>query len=111
MEVLQRQGLNPPQPLAVMPFMADDPDTQVDGLERLTELAKHASPEGRSLERTIAVVAQSCRTRSLSCKTVQQAREKLTSIKQGTVLTEVHSMDEERRSLAELHILKGRARK
>jgi hypothetical protein len=41
-----------------MPFMADDPDTQVDGLERLTELAKHASPEGRSLERTIAVVAQ-----------------------------------------------------
>src|SRR3954451_16887939 len=43
-EVLQRQGLNPPQPLAVMPFMADDPDTQVDGLERLTDLAKHASP-------------------------------------------------------------------
>jgi hypothetical protein len=41
-----------------MPFMADDPDTQVDGLERLTELAKHASPEGRSLERTIVVVAQ-----------------------------------------------------
>ena len=82
--------------------MTDDPDTQVDGLERLTELAKHASPEGRSLERTIAVVAQSCRTRSLSCKTVQQAREKLTSIKQGTLLTEVHSMDEERRSLAEL---------
>ena len=39
--------------------MTDDPDTQVDGLERLTELAKHASPEGRSLERTIAVVAQS----------------------------------------------------
>src|SRR3954452_19498343 len=94
-----------------MPFMADDPDTQVDGLERLTELAKHASPEGRSLERTIAVVAQSCRTRSLSCKTVQQAREKLTSIKQGTLLTEVHSMDEERRSLTELHILKGRIRK
>src|SRR5918995_3653770 len=88
MEVLQRRGLKPPQPLAVMPFMADDPDTQVDGLERLTELAKHASPEGRSLERTIAVVAQSCRTRSLSCKTVQQAREKLTSIKQGTLLTE-----------------------
>ena len=46
-----------------------------------------------------------------SFKTVQQAREKLTSIKQGTVLTEVRSMDEERRSLAELHILKGRARK
>ncbi len=91
-----------------MPFMADDPDTQVDGLERLTELAKHASPEGRSRERTITVVAQSCRTRSLSCKTVQQAREKLTSIKQGTLLTEVRSMDEERRSLAELHILKGR---
>ena len=37
---------------------AADPDTQVDGLERLTELAKHASPEGRSLERTIVVVAQ-----------------------------------------------------
>jgi hypothetical protein len=110
-EVLQPQGLKPPQPLAVMPFMADDPDTQVDGLERLTELAKHASPEGHSLERTAAVVAQSCRTRSLSCKTVQQAREKLASIKQGTVLTEVHSMDEERRSLAELHILKGRIRK
>jgi len=104
-------ALKAPQPLAVMPFMADDPDTQVDGLERLTELAKHASPEGRSLERTIAVVAQSCRTRSLSCKTVQQAREKLTSIKQGTLLTEVRSMDEERRSLAELHILKGRIRK
>ena len=68
----------------------------------MTELAKHASPEGRILERTIAVVAQSCRTRSLSCKTVQQAREKLTSIKQGTLLTEVRSMDEERRSLAEL---------
>src|SRR5215217_496813 len=96
-EVLQRQGLKPPQPLAVMPFMADDPDTQVDGLERLTELAKHASPEGRSLERTIVVVAQSCRTRSMSCKAVQSAREKLTSIKQGTLLTEVHSMDEERR--------------
>jgi hypothetical protein len=69
------------------------------------------SPDRRSLERTIAVVAQSCRTRSLSCKTVQQAREKLTSIKQGTLLTEVRGMDEERRSLAELHILKGCARK
>ena len=46
-----------------------------------------------------------------SFKTVQQAREKLTSIKQGTLLTEVRSMDEERRSLAELHILKGRIRK
>jgi hypothetical protein len=91
--------------------MAEDPDTQVDGLERLTELAKHASPEGRSLERTIAVVAQLCRTRPMSCKTVQQAREKLTSIKQGTLLTEVHSMDEERRSLAELHILNGRVLK
>ena len=90
-----------------MPFMADDPDTQVDGLERLTELAKHASPEGRSLERTIAVVALSCRTRLMSCQTVQQAREKLTSIKHGTLLTEVHSMDEERRSLAELYIMRG----
>ena len=68
---------------------------------------KHASRK----EHTIDVIIQSCRTRSLSCKTVQQAREKLTSIKQGTLLTEVHSMDEERRSLAELHILKGRARK
>jgi hypothetical protein len=57
------------------------------------------------------VYPQSCRTRSLSCKTVQQTREKLTSIKQGTLLTEVRSMDEERRSLAELHILKGRIRK
>ena len=91
--------------------MTEDPDTQADGLERLTDLVKHASPEGRSRERTIAVVAQSCRTRSMSCKTVQQAREKLTSIKQGTLLTEVRSMDEERRSLAELHILKGRIRK
>jgi hypothetical protein len=91
--------------------MTDDPDTQADGLDRLTELAKHASPEGRRLERTIAVVAQSRRARSMSCKTVQQAREKLTSIKQGTLLTEFHSMDEERRSLAELHILKGRVRK
>jgi len=27
------------------------------------------------------------------------------------LLTELHSMDEERRSLAELHILKGRTRK
>jgi hypothetical protein len=47
----------------------------------------------------------------MSSQTVQQAREKLTSIKHGTLLTEVHSMDEERRSLAELHILKGRVRK
>jgi hypothetical protein len=70
------------------------------------------SSEGRSLERAIAAVAHSCRKgSSISCKTVQQAREKLTSIKQGTLLTEAHSMDEERRSLAELNILKGRARR
>jgi hypothetical protein len=47
----------------------------------------------------------------MSFKTVQQTREKLTSIKQGTLLTEMHSMDKERRSLAELHILKDRTLK
>lgn len=44
--------------------VAADPDTQVDGLERLEELAKHASRK----EHTIDVIIQSCRTRSMSCK-------------------------------------------
>src|SRR5690349_16573318 len=86
--------------------VAADPDTQVDNLEGLAELAKHASPKKRCrMER----ISQSRRIRSMTLKTVQQAREKLTSTKQGTLVTEVHSMDEERRSLAELHILSGRA--
>ena len=50
--------------------MTDDPDTQVDGLERLTELAKHASSEGRSLERTMHLV-------SISRQGVAQAREQM----------------------------------
>jgi hypothetical protein len=92
--------------------VAADPDAQADGLERLAELAKHASPEKRrGLEHTIAVIAQSRRIRSMTLETVQQVRAKLASAEQGALLTEVHSMDEERRSLAELHILKGRARK
>jgi hypothetical protein len=73
------------------------PDVQVDDLERLTELAKNASPETRArLENTIAVVAQSRRIRAMTIKTIQM---------------ELHSMDEETRSLAELHILKDRGGK
>ena len=92
--------------------MTADSGIQADGLERLAELARNASPETRArLEHTIVVVAQSRCIRSMTLMTVQQAKEKLASIKQGTLLTEVRSMDEERRSLAELHILKGRIRK
>jgi hypothetical protein len=89
-----------------------DRDTQVDGLEKLAELAKNASPEERArLERTIDAIIRSRRLRSMTRKTVQQVEEKLTATEQGILLTELHSMDEERRSLAELHILKGRTRK
>lgn len=77
-----------------------DPDTQVDDLKRLAELAKNASPEARArLENTIALVAQSRQIRSMTTKTVQSMTTK-------TVQTELHSMDEETRSLAELLILK-----
>jgi hypothetical protein len=89
-----------------------DPNAQVDGLERLAELAKNASPEERArLESTIDTIIRSRQLRSMTRKTVQQVEEKLTSTDQGILLTELHSMDEERRSLAELHILKGRTRK
>jgi hypothetical protein len=88
--------------------VAADPDTQVDDLEGLAELAKHASSKKRCC---MGLISQSRRIKSVTIKTVQQAREKLTLPKQGTLMTEAHSMDEERRSLAELHILKGRARK
>jgi hypothetical protein len=40
-------------------------------------------------------------------KTIQQAKEKLASTEQRTLLTELHNMDEERRSLAELQITGG----
>jgi|tagenome__1003787_1003787.scaffolds.fasta_scaffold19859351_2 hypothetical protein len=79
-----------------LPDVVADPAIQSDHLERLEELARTAFPERRSrLESTIAVVAQSRQIRSMTLRTVEQ----------GTLLTEAHSMDEERRSLAELHIL------
>jgi hypothetical protein len=79
-----------------------DPAMQGDHLERLDELARTASPECRSsLESTIPVVTQSRQIRSMTLKTVEQ----------GTLLTEAHNMDEERRSLAELHILQERVLK
>jgi hypothetical protein len=43
----------------------------------------------------------------MSRTAVQKAKEKLASFEPGILLTEVHSMDEERRSLAELHILQN----
>jgi hypothetical protein len=59
-------------------------NTQVDGLERLAELAKNASPEERArLERTIDAIIRSRRLRSMTRKTVQQVEEKLTSTEQG----------------------------
>jgi hypothetical protein len=76
-----------------------DPDTQADGLDRLAELARNASPKTRArLEHTIAVVAHARQIRSMTLKAVEQR----------SLLTEAHSMDEERRSLAEWHILGGR---
>jgi hypothetical protein len=85
-----------------------DPDTETDDLERLAELTRSALPEGRtSRECTIAVVAQSWQIRSMSCTPVQKAKAKLASFEPGILLTEVHSMDEERRSLAELQILQN----
>jgi hypothetical protein len=84
-----------------IPDVAADPDTQADGLERLMELAKEASPETRArMERTIAVIAYARQIRSLTLKAAEQA----------TLVTEAHSMDEERRSLAELHIGGGGTR-
>jgi hypothetical protein len=83
-----------------------DPDTQVDGLERLAELAKIASLEERvRLECTINTITRSHRLQSMTRKTIQQIEETLTSPEQGILLTELHNMDEERRSLAELHIM------
>ena len=85
-----------------------EPETETGDRERLAELTRSALPEGRaSRERTIAVVAQSRQIRSMSRTVVQTAKEKLTSFEPGILLTEVHSMDEERRSLAELHILQN----
>jgi hypothetical protein len=76
-----------------------DPAIQGDHLERLEELTRTASLERRSrLESTIAAVAQPRQIRSMTLKTIEQ----------GDLLTEAHSMDEERRSLAELHILQDR---
>jgi hypothetical protein len=57
------------------------------------------------------MVAHSRQIRSMTRKTIQQAKEKLASTEQRTLLTELHNMDEERRSLAELHILKDTTRK
>lgn len=92
--------------------MTVDADTQADGLERLAELAKHASPEGRArLENTIDVIARSRQTRSMTLKTVQRVKEELALVEQVTLVAEVHNMDEERRSLAESHILKDRPHK
>src|SRR3954453_11528606 len=86
--------------------MTADADTQVDGLERLAELARHASPEGRArLENTIEVIARSRQTQSMTLKTVQQVEEELALVEQVTLVAEAHNMDEERRSSAELHIL------
>ena len=82
--------------------MTADPGTQVDGLERLAELARNASPETRArLEHTVAVVAQSRRIRFMTLMTVQQAKEKLTSLEQESLSMEVDSIDEEIRSAAE----------
>ena len=59
-----------------------DPGTQGDDLEGLAELSKNASPEEPARqERTIAVVAQSRRVRSITLKTVFQEREKLAPTK------------------------------
>jgi hypothetical protein len=92
--------------------MTADADTQVDGLERLAELARHASPEGRArLENTIEVIARSRQTQSMTLKTVQQVKEELALVEQITLVAEAHNMDEERRSSAELHILKDTPRK
>ena len=92
--------------------MADvkaDAGTQTDGLEKLAELSKHASPKDRArLEETLDAAVQSRRTRSITCKTVRHAGERLASAERGTLLTELHIMDEERRSLAELQITSGR---
>jgi hypothetical protein len=78
-------------------------------------MTKHASLEDRTrLEHMIDLTVQSHRTRSMPRRTVQQtkekleAKEKLASVKQEILLTELHNMDEERRSLAELHLLNGR---
>jgi hypothetical protein len=85
-----------------------EPDTETDDLERSAELTRSALPEGRaSRECTITVVAQSRQIRSMSRTAVQKAKEKVASFEPGILLTEVHSMDEERRSLAELHILQN----
>jgi len=78
-------------------------------------MTKHASLEDRTrLEHMIDLTVQSHRTRSMPRRTVQQAKEKLetkeklASVKQEVLLTELHNMEEERRSLAELHLLNGR---
>ena len=82
--------------------MTADREIQADGLERLAELARNVSPETRArLERTIAVVAQSRRIRSMTLMTVQQAKEKLASLQQGFLPKDMYGMDEEIRSAAE----------
>jgi hypothetical protein len=85
-----------------------EPDTETDDLKRLAELTRSALLEGRASRGcTIAVVAQSRQIRSMSRTAIQKAKEKLASFEPGILLTEVHSMDEERRSLAELQILQN----
>jgi hypothetical protein len=72
-------------------------------------MTKHASLKDRTrLEHMIDLTVQSHRTRSMPRRTVQLTKEKLASVKQEILLTELHNMEEERRSLAELHILNGR---
>jgi hypothetical protein len=95
-----------------LPDVTADPDIQIDGLKKLAELAKHASPEGSArLENTIEVIVRSRQTRSMTLRTIQQVKEELALVEQVTLVAEVHNMDEERRSLAELHILKDTTRK
>jgi len=81
-------------------------------------MTKHVSLEDRTrLEHMIDLTVQSHRTRSMPRRAVQQTKEKLetkeklASVKPEILLTELHNMDEERRSLAELHLLNGRTHK
>jgi len=90
--------------------MTADADTQADALERLAEVAGSASPQDRTrLEHTIDMIVRSRRTRAQTLKAIQQVSEQLSLTEPVTLMAELHIMDEERRSLAELHILERRS--
>ena len=85
----------------ILDVMAD-PDAQADGLAKLAELARNASPETRArLEHTMALVAHCRQIRSMALITLQQIEEELMPVEQEPLSIDVHGLGGENLSAAE----------